>query len=286
MNALKNRRGLVCWLLALCLTLSACAWQSAPQIDAEGYAGAPYAVLEDNVPRFTQEELTTQPFEEYSPLDWLGRCGVAYANICLELMPTQERGEIGQVRPSGWHTVRYDGVVDGNYLYNRCHLIGFQLAGENANEENLITGTRYMNVEGMLPFENQVADYVQETGNHVLYRVTPDFQGDNLVASGVQMEALSVEDGGAGVCFNVYVYNVQPGVVIDYATGESWLEGEEGEPDDSQGFTYIINTRSGKFHDPGCSGVATMSEENKQVFTGDREELIRQGYEPCGQCQP
>ena len=178
-------------------------------------------------------------------------------------------------------------MVDGNYLYNRCHLIGYQLAGENANEQNLITGTRYMNVEGMLPFENLVADYVEETGNHVLYRVTPDFEGMELVARGVQMEALSVEDNGEGVCFNVYVYNVQPGVVIDYATGESWLEGEEpNESGEAEGFTYIINTSSGKFHDPGCSGVSSMSEKNKETYTGSREDLIAMGYEPCGQCQP
>ena len=287
MNAWKLRRSALGCLLALCLILTACAWQgNAPEAPSEDYSGAPYVELENNVPQFSAEELTTEPFERYSELDWLGRCGVAHANICPQLMPTEERGEIGQVRPTGWHTVRYDGVVDGNYLYNRCHLIGYQLAGENANENNLITGTRYLNVEGMLPFENQVADYVEQTGNHVLYRVTPVFEGDNLVASGVQMEALSVEDEGAGICFNVYVYNVQPGVVIDYATGESWLEGQEPAEEDGQGFTYIINTRSGKFHDPGCSGVATMSEENKQVFTGDRAELIRQGYEPCGQCQP
>ena len=185
------------------------------------YTDEPYVVLQENVPDFDSSDFTTQAFETYAPLDDLDRCGVAYANICTELMPTEERGSIGQVKPSGWHTVTYDNV-DGRYLYNRCHLIGFQLAGENANEQNLITGTRYMNVEGMLPFENQVADYVEETENHVLYRVTPIFQGDNLVASGVQMEAWSVEDQGEGVCFNVYVYNVQPGITIDYATGESW----------------------------------------------------------------
>ena len=166
-------------------------------------------------------------------MDDLGRCGTAYANICPELMPTEERGEIGMVKPSGWHTVRYDDLVDGKYLYNRCHLIGYQLAGENANEANLITGTRAMNVDGMLPFENDVADYVDETGNHVLYRVTPVFLEQNLLASGVLMEAYSVEDEGAGVCYCVYVYNVQPGITIDYATGESWVTGDEepAEPD-------------------------------------------------------
>ena len=189
--------------------------------DIPEYSGEPYVVLQDNWPDFGGSDLTTEPFETYSELDSLGRCGVAYANICLEIMPTEERGDIGQVKPSGWQTAKYD-CVEGKYLYNRCHLIGYQLAGENANKLNLITGTRYMNVDGMLPFENMVDSYVEETENHVLYRVTPIFEGQNLVASGVQMEAFSVEDEGEGICFNVYVYNVQPGVSIDYATGDSW----------------------------------------------------------------
>ncbi len=191
--------------------------------DIPAYSGEPYVILQDNQPNFDLKDLTLEPFEIYSELDYLGRCGVAYANVCLDIMPTGPRGDIGQVKPSGWQTVKYD-CVDGKYLYNRCHLIGYQLAGENANRQNLITGTRYMNVEGMLPFENMVDGYVEETENHVLYRVTPIFEGDNLLASGVQMEAFSVEDEGEGLCFNVYVYNVQPGVVIDYATGESWEE--------------------------------------------------------------
>lgn len=179
----------------------------------------PYRIVNDNQPYFTDDEYTTDVFENYSELDSLGRCGVAYANICQELMPTEKRGNIGMVKPTGWHTVKYD-CIDGKYLYNRCHLIGFQLAGGNANEENLITGTRYLNVDGMLPFENMVADYVKDTNHHVLYRVTPIFEGDNLLASGVLMEAASVEDNE--IRFNVYVYNVQPGVNIDYATGDSW----------------------------------------------------------------
>mgnify|MGYP001092997126 CR=1 FL=1 len=191
--------------------------------DIPAYSGEPYVILDDNWPDFDAEDLTTEPFELYSELDYLGRCGMAYANICLEIMPTEPREEIGQVKPSGWHTAKYE-CVEGKYLYNRCHLIGYQLAGENANKQNLITGTRYMNVDGMLPFENMVDSYVEETGNHVLYRVTPIFDGGNLVASGVQMEALSVEDEGEGLCFNVYIYNVQPGVSIDYATGDSWEE--------------------------------------------------------------
>ncbi len=192
------------------------------------YSDTAYTTINDNEPGFSASDKTrTDAFETYSKLDSSGRCGVAYANVCQELMPTEERGAIGSVKPSGWHTVKYAGVVDGNYLYNRCHLIGYQLSGENANKKNLITGTRYLNVEGMLPFENMVADYVEETDNHVLYRVTPIFDGDNLVASGVQMEAYSVEDKGAGICFNVYCYNVQPGISIDYATGDSALSGEE-----------------------------------------------------------
>lgn len=181
----------------------------------------PYVELNNNVPNFTDEEKTiTETFENYSDLDSLGRCGVAYANLSLDTMPAEERGKIGMIKPSGWHTVKYDNV-DGKYLYNRCHLIGFQLAGENANEKNLITGTRYLNVTGMLPFENKVADYIETSQNHVLYRVTPIYDGNNLLASGVQMEAYSVEDKGFGICFNVYCYNAQPGITIDYATGES-----------------------------------------------------------------
>ena len=190
------------------------------------YSGSPYVKINDNIPSFTASDYTTDAFEKYSKLDELGRCGVAYANICKKIMPAndEERESISSIIPSGWQQTTYKDIVEGNYLYNRCHLIGYQLAGENANEKNLITGTRYMNVEGMLPFENEVDDYIEEKpNNHVLYRVTPIFEGDNLVASGVQMEAYSVEDDGKGVCFNVYVYNVQPGIVIDYATGESRL---------------------------------------------------------------
>ena len=290
--------------------------------EVPAYSGTPYVQLEGNVPSFAAEELGTQGMERYSPLDLLGRCGPAFAVVGPETMPTQERGAIGQVKPSGWHLVKYD-CVDGKYLYNRCHLIGFQLTGENANEQNLITGTRYMNVDGMLPFENQVADYVNETGNHVAYRVTPVFQNSELVARGVQMEARSVEDDGAGVCFNVYVYNAQPGVTIDYATGESWLAedqsggGQSSVPDaafpditlpeiefpeislpeitlpegtssteEAPGTAegYILNISSGRFHLPDCSGVSTMNEKNKQVTTQSRENLLAQGYVPCGQC--
>ena len=252
--------------------------------DVPEFSGEPYVVINDNEPSFPAEDFTSEGFEEYSPLDDLGRCGVAYANVGLETMPTEERGSISNVKPTGWKSVQYD-FVDGKSLYNRCHLIGFQLTGENANRQNLITGTRYMNVDGMLPFENMVADYVKETENHVLYRVTPIFEGDNLVASGVQMEAQSVEDKGEGVCFNVYVYNNQPGVTIDYATGDSWAS-DEAPSDTGKESTYILNTSSRKFHKPDCSSVETISPSNKKGYTGTREELINQGYEACGKCKP
>lgn len=186
------------------------------------YNGEPYIAVNGNVPFFEDTEVTATSFEKYSDLDNLGRCDVALASVGQDIMPTEERGSIGQIKPAGWHTVKYD-CVDGKYLYNRCHLLGYQLTGENANERNLITGTRYLNVDGMLPFENMVADYVMETGNHVMYRVTPIYTGNNLVADGVLMEGYSVEDQGEGITFCVYVYNVQPGVRIDYATGDSSL---------------------------------------------------------------
>lgn len=190
--------------------------------DIPEFTDKPYVAINNNLPNFTEKDYTIKAFETYSKLDEIGRCGVAFACVGKETMPTQERGAIGNVKPSGWQTVKYD-IVDGKYLYNRCHLIGYQLTAENANKQNLITGTRYMNIEGMLPFENMVADYIKETNHHVLYRVTPIFKENNLVVSGVQIEAKSVEDNGEGICFNVYVYNSQPGIEIDYATGESKL---------------------------------------------------------------
>lgn len=249
--------------------------------DIPAFSDTPYVVLNDNQPDFADSDFTSEAFETYSPLDELGRCGVAFANVGLETMPTEERGSISQVKPTGWQSVKYD-FVDGKNLYNRCHLIGFQLTAENANKQNLITGTRYMNVEGMLPFENMVADYVKETENHVLYRVTPIFEGENLVANGVQMEAESVEDKGEGICFNVYVYNNQPGVEIDYATGES--RAADSQTQEQQ--TYILNTSSKKFHTPDCSSVAKIGESNKQTYTGSRSDLLAQGYQPCGICKP
>ena len=277
--------------------------------DVPAYSGKAYISVNGNVPYFTAAELTTTSFETYSDLDTLGRCGVTYACIGQDLMPTKERGSIGMVKPTGWHTVRYDDLVDGKYLYNRCHLIGYQLTGENANTKNLITGTRYLNIEGMLPFENMVADYIQETDNHVLYRVTPIFEGNNLLANGVLMEGYSVEDKGAGVSYCVFAYNVQPGIEIDYATGESKLadsaqqeeqktatvtptpspEPEKQEPvngSEASQADYILNTNTKKFHYPTCSSVNDMKEKNKQEFFGTRDEAISNGYFPCGRCKP
>lgn len=259
--------------------------------DVPEFSESPYVEINGNEPDFSQQEKEEgDSFESYSRLDSLGRCGVAYACIGQDLMPTEDRESISQIKPSGWQTAEYD-FVDGKYLYNRCHLIGFQLTGENANERNLITGTRYMNVEGMLPFENLVADYVKETGNHVLYRVTPVFEGQELVARGVEMEAWSVEDQGDGVCYHVYVYNSQPGVTIDYATGNSWETGEEA-PSSQQGEAsseqeeYILNTHSHKFHLPDCPSADSIKESNREEYHGSREELLQQGYEPCGSCNP
>ena len=247
------------------------------------YDGHPYIAVNENMPDFDEDDLTEDSFEMYSDLDSLGRCGVAEANIGQDLMPTEKRGAIGQVKPTGWHTVKYD-QVEGKYLYYRCHLIGYQLTGENANEKNLITGTRYLNVEGMLPFENMVADYVKETGNHVLYRVTPIFTGDDLVADGVEMEALSMEDDGEGISFHIFAYNNQPGISINYATGDSTLSESSGTMTDQQ--EYVMNTSSMKFHLPSCSSVSSIKDENKATYQGPREDLIAEGYEPCGRCNP
>lgn len=298
------RRCFACLLsgvLVLSLLLSGCGLGLPPENqqasagsvsleEVPAYSGSPYVELDGNQPGFSLEERTTDSFETYSTLDALGRCGPAYACIGQDLMPTEDRESISSVRPTGWVQAEYD-FVEGGSLYNRCHLIGFQLTGENANEENLITGTRYMNVEGMLPFENMVADYIKETGNHVLYRAAPIFEGENLVASGVVMEAFSVEDEGEGVCFHVYVYNVQPGVEIDYATGESWETGDSASSAlesqaEEQKRDYVLNTSSKKFHRPDCPSVDSMSEKNQQEYHGTREELIAQGYEPCGSCNP
>lgn len=310
--------------------------------DVEAYTDQAYVAVNDNQPYFSEYDLTGQSDEFYSELDGLGRCGTACARVGVDLMPTEKRESISQVKPSGWQNAKYDNV-DGKYLYNRCHLIGFQLSGENANEKNLITGTRYLNVDGMLPFENMIADYVKETENHVMYRVTPVFEGDNLVASGVLLEAQSVEDQGEDLQFCVYVYNVQPGITIDYATGASSSgdqspeiasrsraeeqnpesesqsrteeqssktasrsrteeenmesvsrpQAEETQPEleavqesAPQGTDYILNTSTKKFHDPTCGSVKQMKESNKQAYTGSRDEVIAQGYDPCKKCNP
>ena len=258
------------------------------------YDGRAYVAVNNNEPFFTDSDMTTTAFENYSDLDSLGRCGVAYANICKDIMPTEERGKIGMIKPSGWHTVKYD-VIKDRYLYNRCHLIGYQLAGENANPKNLITGTRYLNVEGMLPFENLVADYVNNTGNHVLYRVTPMFSGSNLVANGVLIEAKSVEDNGGGILFNVYCYNVQPGVGINYENGDSWLDGTPGSAssgsdssaaensaaDSSNSETMVHITATGKkYHRAGCR---TLKKSDTEVTLDEAKSM---GLSPCGICNP
>ncbi len=248
-----------------------------------------YVVVNDNVPNLSVNG-SPQSFETYAELDQLGRCGMAYACIGIDLMPTQDRESISEVKPSGWNQKQYD-FVDGKSLYNRCHLIGFQLTGENANERNLITGTRYLNTKGMLPFENMIADYVKETENHVLYRVTPVFVGSELVARGVQMEALSVEDGGEGISFNIFAYNIQPGVVINYADGSNYSRTDSEDaltvPGDSvSDVDYIINIKGKKFHLGSCKQAQDIRQDNRKLFSGSREELLEQGYTPAGCCKP
>lgn len=379
---MKKMRSITSLLLSLCVMLSIAVTSSAATASKESiytldsipaFSDSPYVELNGNVPLFsTTEKINHAAFETYSDLDSLGRCGVAFANICKEIMPTEERGSIGMVKPSGWQTVKYTGVVDGNYLYNRCHLIGYQLAGENANENNLITGTRYLNVQGMLPFENEIADYIKEySKRHVLYRVTPIFEGDSLVASGVQMEAYSVEDNGNGICFNVYCYNVQPDIAIDYSNGNSeliknrvtyiglsetsatlsvgktlnlkaytepatasakitWLSSNNqiakvnskgvvialkagtvtitaktsdglkaqckitvNKPTANQtaqsntsGDVYVLNKNTHKFHRPTCSSVADIKPANRQDVKWKREDIVKNGYDPCKRCKP
>ncbi|MBQ0111411.1 MAG: DNA/RNA non-specific endonuclease [Oscillospiraceae bacterium] len=269
------------------------------------YNGKAYISLNGGKPLFGGVQ-SKKSFESYSPLDSLGRCGVAFACIGKDLMPTEKRGDIGMIKPTGWQTVKYD-CVDGKYLYNRCHLIGFQLSGENANKRNLITGTRYLNIEGMLPFENMVADYVKESGNHVLYRVTPIFKGNNLLASGVTIEGWSVEDGGKEICFYVYCYNVQPNIYINYTNGGSSLDPQKtsaaavsskkatvsktavsskATAATAATGTYILNTSTKKFHYASCSSAKQIADKNKSSFKGNRQNLISQGYEPCKKCNP
>lgn len=269
------------------------------EITIPAYSGEPICKINNNIPFFDASDITTDAFEHYSELDELGRCGVAYANVCDEIMPAEgeERGEIGQVKPAGWHTATYPEVISDRYLYNRCHLIGWQLCGENANKLNLITGTRYLNIEGMLPYENMIDDYVESTGHHVLYRVTPYYTGDNLIADGVLMEAMSVENDELVFC--VWAYNVQPYVYINYANGESYQidtaipgvddapvvpEPEQTEDVDNMIFDFVLNTNSKKAHDETCSYAQDMKPENKQEFTGTFAQLEDMSYELCKNC--
>ena len=302
---MKNNIKILSLLLTLVIFLSGCGVWFTNEVDGQNelfigttdtrvdtldevpeFSDEPYVVLNDNKPNFKDSELVTESYEYFSPLDNLERCGYVMACVGKDIMPTEERGEIGMVKPSGWHTVKYD-IVDGKYLYNRCHLIGYQLTCENANTKNLITGTRYLNIEGMLPFENLIADYVKETGNHVIYRVTPIFEGDNLLATGVQMEGYSVEDNGEEICFNVFAYNAQPGITIDYATGESVLSDDtaiDSTSEEDKNITYIINKNSKKFHKPDCPSVKDMKPQNKKESDKTKEELEKLGYSPCQSC--
>ena len=252
-----------------------------------------FIVVNNNIPFFTDDEITAKSFEQYAPLDTLGRCGVTFACIGQDLMPTKDRESISSVYPSGWkyhqqsNNKQYD-FVDGTYVYNRCHLIGFQLTGENANKQNLITGTRYLNINGMLAFENMIADAVRENNIHVLYRVTPIFIGDNLLAEGVLMEGYSVEDAGETIQFCLFAFNVQPGVEFDYATGDNWLAITEPDETTSAPDTnvYVLNTNSKKFHMSDCSATANISSQNRETHVSTREALINDGYSPCGICNP
>ena len=257
------------------------------------FSGNPYVPINNNTPTFTESEITTKAYEFYSELDSLGRCGYAMASLGKETMPApgEDRESISHIKPTGWINKSYDIIAGNGWLYNRSHLIGWQLSAENDNEKNLITGTVFMNTKGMLPFENQVADYIKETGNHVMYRVTPIFEGNNLLSSGVHIEAYSVEDKGDGISFNVYIYNVQEGITLNYLTGESSLtnapEADNKETTDTNG-TYIININpeSKKIHLPDCASVKKMSDKNKKEHTGSLEEYLNDGYTPCGSCKP
>ncbi|MBO7254666.1 MAG: DNA/RNA non-specific endonuclease [Clostridia bacterium] len=252
------------------------------------FSGTGYIVIDNNMPFFTAAQLTTSGYEKYGALDNLGRCTTAIASLGKETMPTEDRGSISSVKPTGWIQAKYSCIKTSD-LYNRSHLIAWSLSGENANKQNLVTGTAYLNQDNMTQFEDMVLDYIKETGNHVAYRVTPLFKGNDLVCRGVQMEAYSIEDDGEGICFNVYCYNVQPGVIIDYATGESHSESgeessEESSVDTSIEADYVLNVSSKKIHAPDCSSVAKMSDKNRKNYTGSIDELLAQGYKPCGSC--
>ena len=276
--------------------------------DIPDYQGEAYVVINENRPSFSEKDFTTSPFEHYSNLDSLGRCSTAYANVCPGTLPKEERGAIGEIHPSGWQIANYHDLIEDNYLFNRCHLIAFSLTGENANETNLITGTRYLNTEGMQPFELEVLEYVRSTGNHVLYRVTPLFNEDDLVAAGVEMEGMSVEDRGEGISFHIFAYNVQPGVIINYKNGDNkrdpdyqtadhdytnhQAKDDSSEDEDSvnepvnSSVSYILNRNTHKFHKPSCPSVSDIKDKNKISSEESREKIMEEGYEPCGQCKP
>lgn len=315
-NSLLKRK--LVFLYAICIFLASFSFskvESSAQESIPEYSGYASIALNNNVPQFSSQELTTTAYETYGALDKLGRCTTAVSCIGTELMPTEKRGSIGMIKPTGWNQNKYPGIVDSNppYLYNRCHMIGYQLTAENANEKNLITGTRYFNIEGMLPYENSVANYVKSSGNHVMYRVTPYFEGNNLLCNGVQIEAYSVEDNGKGISFNVFCYNVQPGVVIDYKTGKNHLDENYTAPATSQNTAtsntnannnkveqpqqpsnapasstaaYVANKNTKKFHYSSCSSVQSMKESNKYYYDGSRDDLVSQGYDPCKKCNP
>lgn len=283
-----------------------------------------YVEIDGNTPSFAADDATTDAFQSFSQLDWLGRCGAAYACLGPETLPTDVRGDISEVHPTGW-VQNFYGFIDGESLYNRSHLIAHCLSGQNANERNLITGTRHLNADVMEPIEAMVLDYIEQTGNHVLYRVTPVFEGDELVARGVQIEALSMEDGGQGVSLNVFLRNIQPGVAIDYATGDNWADeaatadswstsaatsnlsasasagtaplapisaaattsqADDTSTDTPATVTYVVNKNTGKFHYPSCSSVSKIKAKNRMDTDQTRDELIAQGYAPCKNCNP
>lgn len=284
MSLMKHLRYLwIIGMLLTCIHIPIYAQDTIPS-----YQGNPYVEVDNNVPDFDDSLKKSEVYTDFQSLDSKGRCQSVLAEVGMESMPTEKRGSIGMIRPSGWHLVKYESV-DGKYLYNRCHLIGYQLCGVNKDRRNLITGTRYFNVEGMLPFENQVADFIESTEYHVLYRATPIFEGDNLLASGVELEAESVEDDGSGLSFHVFCFNVQPGITIDYSNGNSWEEVSQEvtrEIPQNQEADYILNTNSDIFHYPTCKSVSMMSEHNKEYYTGSREDLIQRGFRPCKNCSP
>ena len=249
--------------------------------DVPEFSAAPYVSLNGGRPYFTMNEIVATSYEYYSRLDKYDRCGVAVACIGRDIMPTETREYIGLIKPTGWRSDRYE-FIENEYIYNRCHLIGFQLAGENANERNLITGTRYMNIDGMLPFENMIASYVKETGNHVMYRVTPVFSGEEALARGVLMEAISVEDGGDGICFCIFAYNAQPYITINYMTGENRVDENYVQPEGD----YVLNIKTKKFHFPLCKYAVSISESNVEYFHGSKQYLLDRGFTACGVCRP